>query len=61
MLLVPRARERYTPADNWYEKNDDKEKMFVKHHSYVRRREERDPSDYGKNVAWLYTVRCSIK
>ena len=59
--LVPWTRERYIPANNWYDKNNDTEKMFVNNHSYVRRRKRNDSSDYGNNVTWFYTIRCSIK
>ena len=51
----------YIPDDNWYDENYDKGKMFVKNHSYVRRREELDTPEYRKNVTRFYTVSFSIK
>ena len=51
----------YIPDDNWYDENYDKGKMFVKNHSYVRRREELDTPEYRKIVTRFYTVSFSIK
>ena len=58
--LVPWTRERYIPANNWYDKNNNNEKMFVNIHSYVRRRKIHDPSDYDNNVTCFNTICFNI-
>ena len=58
--LVTRTREMCIVVDNWHNKNNATEKVFVTNLLYVRIREEPDLSEYGSNVMWLYTISLSI-
>ena len=41
--MVSQIREMHIPTDNWYNKNNTTEKVFVTQRLYFRRREEHDP------------------
>ena len=48
-------------VDNWYNKNNATEKVFVTHRPYIGIRYERELSYDGKNVIQFYNLRYSIE